>query len=140
MNISKFFDLSYLFELQPGSSFRFMVPLIAFFLILAIGSFYLEKWIKKQPHKKAITELLPKLSSRIRLFGILGFVLLFCRYENIPYFAMRIVLLAYLVGILVYVGRSIYKYKKHLPELLEKKEKKEIHFKYLPKSKKGKKK
>lgn len=137
MNIFQLFSPSYLFTIQPGSSFKFMVPLIAFFLILAIGSFYLEKWIKKQPHKKAINELLPKLSSRIRLFGILGFVLLFCRYENIPYFAMRFVLLAYLIGILVYVGRSIYKYKKHLPELLEKKEKKEIHNKYLPKNKKG---
>ena len=138
MNLLKLFSLGYLFTLQPGSEFKFMVPLIAFFLFLSIGSFYIEKWVSRQPHRKAIKELLPDFSKRIRLFGIIGFLLLFARYENIPYFAMRIVLLLFLIGILVYVGRSLYKFKKHLPELLDKKEKKITHQKYLPKSKKKK--
>jgi amino acid transporter len=138
MNLFKLFSLSYLFQLQPGSEFKFMVPLIAFFLILALGSFYLEKWINRQPHRKAIKELLPNAASHLRTFGIIGFLLLFFLYENIPYFAMRIVLILFLIGILVYVGRNLYKFKKHLPELLDKKDKKTTHHKYLPKSKKKK--
>ena len=117
-----------------------MVPLIVLFLVLAIGSFYVEKWIKKQPHRTAIRNLLPKFGSRLRLFGIFGFLLLFFRYENIPYFAMRFLLLMYLIAIVAFIGYSLYKYHKHLPELLETRQKKHTHHKYLPKSKKKKKK
>ena len=129
-----------MFELQPGSEFKFMVILIVFFLILAIGSFYLDAWIKKQPHRNAIKKLLPHFPNRLRILGIIGFVLLFFRYENIPYFAMRILLVLLLLGIISYIGYSLYKFKKHLPELLETRKKKKTHHKYLPKSKKKKKK
>ncbi len=140
MSPLKLLSPSYLFTIQPGSEFKFMVPLIVLFLILTVGSFYIDGWIKKQPHRAAIRELLPKFGSRLRLLGIIGFLLLFARYENIPYFAMRFMLLAFLIGIAAYIGYSLYKYKTHLPELLETRKKKATHHKYLPKSKKKKKK
>src|SRR3989339_473825 len=99
MSPTKLFSLNYLFDVYPGSSFYYMLPLIIFFLILILGSFYLEKIIKGLPYRVSLQRVLPHFSGKIRFLGILGFVFLWVRYENLPYLAMRFFLLVYLLYI-----------------------------------------
>lgn len=140
MNFSKLFSPKYLFEIYPGSEFRYMIPLIVFFLILVVGSIYLEQWIKKNPDRKHIQSLLPGIVGRLRLLGLMGFIFLWVRYENLPYLSMRIFLMAYLIYILWVISQAVYKMKKILPMLIDEGKIKKTEKNYLPQKKKNKKK
>lgn len=117
-----------------------MPVLIAFFLVLLVGSFYLERWIKKHPKRPTLMHLLPNIGSRLRVLGLIGFLLLWIRYENLPYFSMRFFLLAFLLYILWIMSHSIYVVRTHFEETLEKYSKKKEQNKYLPRAKKKEKK
>lgn len=135
MELGKLFSLSYLFQVYPGE-FRYMAVLVTLFLILILGSFYLEAWIKKHPQRKSIQHLLPGISARLRLLGLVGFVFLWIRYENLPYLSMRALFLLFLIYTGVVMGRAVYRFKTHLPTTIEKHTKKKTTTSYLPKKKK----
>ena len=82
MNLGKLFSLSYLFDRFPGSSFHYMIPCIVLFLVLIVGSFYLESWIRRHPLRSSLKTTLPHVVGRLRAFGIVGFVLLWIRYAE----------------------------------------------------------
>jgi uncharacterized protein YacL len=139
MDFSKLFDLNYLFDPRPGSAFYFMIAMIVVFLGLIMTSFYLEKWISKHPLKKALKQVLPHTAKHLRGLGILGFVLLFFRYENLPYLSMRALLIALLISIMAYIGYSVHQFRSKLPAIIEQQKKAKKKKTYLPKSKKKKK-
>jgi len=139
MNLSKLFNPSYLFNATPGD-FKYMALFIAFFLILLVGSFYLESWIKKHPRRQSLTHLLPNIGGRFRMFGLIGFIFLWVRYENLPYFSMRALFLAFLLYIVWVMGRSIYKVRTRFENTLETHTVRKERNKYLPRKKKGSKK
>lgn len=139
MNPFKLFNPSYLFDPQPGE-FHFMLLFLIFFLLLTIGSFYVDAWVRKHPQRRSIKHLMPKMGQTLRVFGILGFVFLWVRYENLMLFSMRFLFLLYLIIIVAYIGNTIYKYRTKLPDVIEAHAHHKKHKKYLPKKKKGKKK
>lgn len=134
MDITKLFELNYLFEIYPGPFKSIMVFLI-FFIVLIAGSFFLERWIKKNTHRDSLRSTLPRFPQKLRTLGIIGLVLLAFRYEAIPYFSIRFFFLVYLLIVLWVIGSAIYRYNKILPNVIQKKhvEKKKKH--YLPKKK-----
>ncbi len=135
MNPFKLLSPSYLFDPNPGE-FHFMVLFLGFFILLTVGSFYLDAWVRKHPHRTSIKHLLPRMGQTLRIFGIIGFAFLWIRYEQLTLLSMRAFFLLYLLILVWYVGNAIYKYRKRLPEVIEMHENRKKHKKYLPKRKK----
>ena len=135
MNLEKLFNLNYLFDPRPGD-FHTMAFFIALFLIVLVGSFYLERWIKRHPKRASLTHLLPNIGGRLRMLGLMGFILLWVRYENLPYFAIRFFFLAFLLYLLWVIGHSIYVVRTRLESTLETHSERKERNKYLPRSKK----
>lgn len=101
--------LKYFFNTTPGSEFKFYIPLIILAGILIIGSVVFSRvYSKKKKYDFAFKRLFKKLSSRFTTIGIILLILIALRYENIPYFSMRIWLYLLLL-ISLYI---IYKYIK----------------------------
>ncbi len=135
MDLGKIFSLSYLLQGTPGQSFRYFWVCFVFFLILIFVGQYLKAMIKKSPDKKILKRLFPSVSSRLSWTAFFGFLFLFFRYENMPYLASRIWLLAFILFGLYQFGRIAYIYTKKLPLELNKKQEKIENKKYMPKRK-----
>lgn len=131
--ITKIFSFSYLFKLVPPAKFQYYWILLIFFLTIFICSLILNKKIRKN---FILKKLLKKKLNHLKILGIIGLILLFCRYTQIPYLSMRAGLLIIILAIIYVIARSIYVYQKeyphHVQHFIDKKEKN----KYLPQQKK----
>lgn len=136
MSPSKLFSLSYLFDRFPGSAFLYMIPCIILFLVLIVGSFYLESWIRRHPLRPSLKLTLPHVGGRLRAFGIIGFVLLWIRYENLPFLSMRALLLLFFLSFLAYIAMCVYRFNVVLPKKIEENKRLNKLKSYLPKKKK----
>ena len=139
MDISKLFSLSYLFDPRPGT-FSYMAFFVGFFLVIIIGSFYLDSWIKKHPKRRSLQHLLPGIAGHLRMLGLVGFIFLWVRYEKLPYLSLRFFFFLFLIYLLWVLGSSIHKYRTKLSDIVEKHTVKKTKSKYLPRQKKKKKK
>ncbi|MFA4814945.1 MAG: hypothetical protein WC924_02090 [Candidatus Gracilibacteria bacterium] len=123
MNPLKLLDLSYLFDVHPGSTFMYFWPLLILFIVLFVSSF----------------KVGPKgIASRMREFSVVGLLLTFLRDQNIPYLGMRIWLVLLFLAAVAYgiwYWKDLNKKANMKPAVEEQKQ----ADKYLPK-KKGKKK
>ncbi len=136
--------LSYIFNKAPGSEFLYLYPLLIFGVALIIGSI-VESVIykKRKKHDYAYKRLFKSLSNRLALFGMLFIALAAFRYENIPYFSMRLWLFAAILGFVYLAYKYIQKFRKDYPReknnievnLKAKPSKKEEN-RYLPNKKK----
>lgn len=135
MQLEKLFSLSYLFDPRPGI-FSYMAFFVGLFLLILVGSFYLERWIKKHPKRPILIHLLPNIGGRMRMFGLIGFIFLWVRYESLPYFSIRFFFLLFLLYILWVIGHSIYMVRTRFEEKIETHTVKKERNKYLPRSKK----
>lgn len=111
----------YLLDATPGQEFRFYYPMIAFIVIMFAGSFLFKEIHKKKISNKdfVFKNLFKKVPARLIQFSI-GFAFLtLIRYENIPYFAMRLWLMLLTLGFLFAIGYYTYKYLKVYPKELE---------------------
>lgn len=131
MNFEKFFDLSYLFKLNPGSPFSFYIPLIILFAVLAIFAFAVKRYIR---HKKeaSLKKLFKNVPKRLGQFAVSGILLLIFRQQNIPFVSMRLILILLLIGIFAFLGKTAYDYWKVYPVLSEKEKTRAKQKKYLP--------
>jgi len=101
----------YFFSPAPGSEFSFYIPVIILAVLLIIGSVVFSIIYKKKKRSDfAYKRLFKKLAGRCSIFAIIFLFLIGLRYENIPYFAMR--LWIYLAaGVFLYF---VYRYAKIL--------------------------
>lgn len=131
MNFEKFFDLGYLFKFNPGGRFSFYIPLIIFFVIMAVLGFATKHYIryKKDTSLKKLFKNVPK---RLWQFVIAGFFLLIFRQQNIPLASMRILLILLVIGMVAYIGKIAYQYWKVYPGLLKKEKELAKKKKYMP--------
>ncbi|MFA6436361.1 MAG: hypothetical protein WCW30_04480 [Candidatus Gracilibacteria bacterium] len=113
-----------------------MIPCLVLFLVLIVGSFYLESWIRRHPLRSSLKLTLPHVGGHLRAFGIVGFVLLWIRYENLPFISMRFLLVLFFLSFLAYVGRCIYRFNVVLPKIIEENKRLNKLKSYLPKKKK----
>lgn len=138
--IKSFF--SYFFTSNPGTAFSYYIPVLILSAVLILGSLIFSQYYKKKKKTDfAFKRLFKNLSSRMVLFGILFLILVAFRYENIPYFSMRILLyltaLIFLYFVYRYIKIYIVKYpkEKENSQLKQHVDKKEEN-KYLPNKKK----
>lgn len=95
--------LLYLFKPAPGPIFKFYVPLLILAGLLIIASIIASTLYKnKKKQDFAYKRLFKRLGTTLFSMGFLFLFLAAVRYENIPYFSMRVwiylsfILLAYL--------------------------------------------
>ena len=137
--------LEYLFEKAPGQAFNYYTVVLAVVALLAIGSFAFKNICKKRARERdfVFKKMFRKVPSRMIYFAIGLLFLVVVRYENIPYFSMRILLYLLLLGIAVTAGWYLYKYFKVYPKERDNFESRqaiktveETKTKYLPNKKK----
>ena len=111
--------LFYFFIKNPGPFLQYFMPLLAFSAALIIGSIAFAKFYKKKKKNDfAFKRLFKKVANRMLLMGFLFLILVLIRYENIPYFAMRLwlylafVLLAYLTYYYIRIYKTVYPIEK----------------------------
>ncbi len=136
-NVKSF--LYYFVDSTPGSQFTYQIPVIIIAAALIIGSIVFSGYYKKKKKSDfAFKRLFKHMPRNMMLMGILFVLLLIVRYENIPYFAMRLwlylslILLLYLVYRYVRIYTKVYPVEKLNAQPKSKKQEK----KYLPNKKK----
>ncbi len=140
MNPLKLLYPSYLFDTLPGQQFAYLWVCIAFFsLLVALGQ-YLRIYISKSPNKKILKKLLHNVTGRLNWIAFTGLLFVYFRHENLPFLAMRVWIVAIMIGTLVYIWKIWEKFNKVLPTELNKGDKKDDSLKYMPKAKKKKRK
>lgn len=109
--------LSYTFAITPGQAFGYYTEMMILIAILVIGAYLLKTVYKKRVRDRdfVFKKMFRKLPNRLIYFAIGFLFLLLVRYENIPYFSMRFWLYLLLLGLLVMLGFSLYKYLKVYP-------------------------
>lgn len=108
--------LVYFFELRPGSAFSYYIHLSVLAVTGIIAAIVTAHLIKKNSENRAMKKLFGKMPNKVKWLGILMIFLLATRYENIPYFSMRIWLYLTLFGLVYFVIKSSYLLVKKYPE------------------------
>ncbi len=132
--------LTYFFTTTPGPEMRFFIPLFALAGLLIVSSIAFSViYKKKKKQDLAFKASFRSLSKNLMFLGI-GFLLLtVVRYENIPYFSMRIWL--YLLCLIALYTAYYYvkEYKtSYLKQLKQKSEKSKPEIKNYSTAKKRK--
>lgn len=102
----------YLFKINPGSEFRYYIPIFVFIGLLFLGSIAFSIiYNKRKKTDFAFKRLFKKTPGRIFWIGFIVLLLTLIRYEAIPYLSMRIWLYLTLVIFLYFVYYTIKTYK-----------------------------
>ncbi len=100
MDITKIFDLGYLFTITPGMDFAYMnffVILFGLLVFAGIGIYLSAKFHNNSLYVRAVRSL----PWTFVTYGLFGYLFLFFRSQNAPYLSMRI-------WFLLYVAWAIY--------------------------------
>lgn len=113
-SIKSFFN--YLFTINPGSESNLYIPLIILSALLIVGSILFSNIYKKKKREDfAFKRLFKKLGNKMLIIGIIIPLLLVIRYENIPYFSMRIWLYVVLLLSVYFIHKYVKLYKVDYP-------------------------
>ena len=134
INLSKLFRADYIFEASPVATGLYLYFLIVFgiFIVLSLIFFILLRRKNKIYHK-----LYKRASIFFLVIGLIGLLLIFFRFEQIPYLSSRLMFLGLAIVFLLWGGWIGFYIIFTLPK--EKKElfKKQKFIKYLPRHKGG---
>lgn len=119
--IKSFFG--YFLDPTPGPDFGYSWHMFILSILLIIGAIVFNTYYKNRkktdiPFKK----LFPGVSTQMLTFGILILILTGIRYENIPYFSMRLWFAATLVVFIYYIYKNIQLWRKEYPQMLKENE------------------
>lgn len=129
---SNFFTREYLLDPAPSYPFKYFLPLVAFFGLMFLLGIILPIWFNRR-----FKGLLPYqvLSSKIQIgllsFFIIGFLLLFFRFEEIPWLSSRLLLYLLLLSFLIWLIFILKYFRKQFREDLQKYQEKIRQLKYL---------
>lgn len=108
--------ISNVFSTLPGAQFKYYIPMLILVFALIIGGVVFSIIYKKKKKEDfAFKRLFAKTSKRLILFGILFLVLTMVRYENIPYFSMRLWLYSSILLFVYFAYKTITVYYKDYP-------------------------
>lgn len=107
----------YFFQSIPGTEFRYYIPLAIFIVLLLVAALAFSLIYRtKKKTDFAFKRLFKNLPKRLILIAILSLVYLLVRYENIPYFSMRIWLYV-IIGLFIFFSyRYLKAYKVSYPK------------------------
>lgn len=131
-----YFSSSYLFDKVPTGEENLFIGLLVFFIILIIVSIIsyivLSRKSRKTPPYKAIKNHIYNCGLTI---GTIGLILLFFRWQSIPYLSSRILILILLLAFLVWLVYIIIYIKIHLKHNLKAYQTELKYQSYLPQKK-----
>lgn len=108
--------LKYLFALSPGSAFNYYIPVLVYCGVIIIGAYLLHFYIqKKKNENRTLKSMFGSLPKKLKLLGFLTLFTLATRYENIPYFSMRMWLYLSLAVFLYLAAKNFYLLVKKYP-------------------------
>jgi len=112
---------NYILTPSPGQAFAYYYIVLSLIVVLFVGSFVFKKFHTKKTKDKdfAFKRLFRKVPAKMIYFGIALTFLLAVRYENIPYFAMRLWLYLTALLLLAAIVYYAYKYFKVYPKELQ---------------------
>ncbi len=134
-NPLKFFNLNYLVNTNPGSQFTFYPQLFFIFtlcIVLSVYFFIARRKYKDLPPKK---DFFRRFSLYFLITGLVGYVLLGMRYENVRLLSSRLLLLISLVALVGWGITLLLEYRRKLPEQIRTHHATLLKQKYLPKKK-----
>ena len=100
--------INYLFDASPGPEFKFYIPLSILAGALILGSIIFSQIYKrKKKDDLAFKKVFIKVSKRSALMGLLFIFLMLMRFENIPYFSMRLWVYVSLLLLLFFIYKYI---------------------------------
>lgn len=135
--------IKYLLSPNPGTDFRFYIPLAVLVVLLFLGAIAVSIIYKRRKgYDFAFKRLFHKTAMNLCLNGILFLFLLVVRYEGIPYFSARIFMFAGFAWLIYFIYKTVRVYLKDYPRekenvknLTVNKDTKVVH-KYLPNKRK----
>lgn len=132
LDLERIFSLNYLFNLSPPpfllNVFKFLVILFAVFLLFSATA----KILVLKEKKLLIKKLFQKISSFFLILGIIGFLLIFFRQQQVYFLSSPFLLLLWFIGFLTWLYFLLkYLFKKFPKEKSKLQERKEKE-KYLP--------
>jgi len=137
-DFTKFLDWNYLADPYPSApstqTLYLLLGIFVFFIIFGVGEwFWLGRLSQKYP---PYLETRGKLLNFFLTFGIVGLVLLFFRFETLPYLASRLLLVLLAAGFIIWGGYLLYYLLRVLPVKIKNAQKEKTYSQYLPTSKK----
>lgn len=134
MALSNIFSFTYWAVTRPGGfSPRAQSILILILALLIVASIIIKILSRRKENKPTLTKLLTKLFNLLIATAIAGVILLFFRYENMPFLAGRFWWLLLIIGDLVWLFFILkYRFKKMPGEQNDYQRRQEIN-KYLKK-------
>lgn len=132
----------YILDTTPGPQFKFYTPLYMISGVLFVSAIAFSLLYKKRKEKDfAFKRIFKNTGKNLFWIGFLFLFLTITRYENIPYFSMRLLLFLNFVLLAYFLYKTIYNFKVIYPKerqnVIEKLSKAgESKNKYLPHKKK----
>lgn len=132
MTVQEFFSADYLFNPSTPRESRLYIPLIILFGLLLVFCILI-KIVRNLKFKK----LADRYFTSFLTIGILGFIYLFCRYEQLPWLGTRFFLLLILSVLFVWTVINLIWALRYIPKYKKEINISERYNKYLPKKKTG---
>lgn len=125
----KLLEPGYIFEVSPSAEglYRFLAILFGLMILLAFILI-----IKAKKQEEIFKKLYSKIINLLLFSGFFGLVLLFFRFEGIPYLGSRLLMLILFVVAFVWFLLICYYKFRILPREIENFKKQKIFEKYLP--------
>ena len=132
INPKKLFEPSYIFEKTPSANSDYLYLAIVFglFIVLAIVFWFI--YGKKKKNLPVLSSLQGRFFNIFFYTGISGLVLIFFRFQQIPYLGSRLFLLILILVFIIWSIYLLYFYFKILPQKISKFREEQIYNKYLP--------
>lgn len=137
IDLGKLVNWSYLFQSRPESNSELILALAILFAAAIVGSGII--WImlvRRERTNPMLEPIRQKLVNALFYTGFIGLLLVFFRWQGIPYFASRFWLLLWLIISIVWIGRIVYYLLKKFPKERSLFEERLVRERYLPKAKK----
>ena len=135
IEIKKLFDFPRIFESTPNPQGLYQYLSILFGLLLIVA---LIIFLTTKKQKSIIKNYFNRIINLLLFTGIAGLILIFCRWQGIPYLGSRLMLYILLLTFIIWGGFIIWFRLVILPKEIAELKAKERFKKYLPKQSKGK--
>lgn len=135
LNLFKFFTPAYLFENQPGIALSTVYFLLAVFGLLLIAAITAKILAGKQTENFS-KKLLSKYAWLLAVSGLVGYLLIWFRYERVIILSYRFWLPVWLLTVAFWLYNLLRYQLKTVPAAKKRLDQQQVFNKYLPKKKK----
>lgn len=135
-DFGKFFANAHFFNIAPGSGFSFYVQGLVLAGILLLGPILVYLLFKAKTKNNPVwMTLAKKINYLLATNGLVLLLLLFFRFENIPYLSIRPLFLVLVLEFVAWAVMIVIWGKKNIKKRLERLRAQKLKQKYLPSTK-----